>query len=259
MPMSKTSRFIFILLSNLLLCVPVMAQQPQQPQPTEKAAETVKGDTVQVAVPKLEPEKAPLLGGIAVMVDVCGLAMKGVGAKFANMEAAVRLNFKEKYFPIFEMGLGDCTREGQENNNRFSTTAPYFRVGMDYNFNKKLNGNRFFGGLRYGFTAFNYDFSNPDLIDEVWQQPVPFDIKSQHGRAQWLEVVLGVETKLWSIVRLGYNVRYRARLAQSGNDFGNPWYVPGFGRNGGSGWGGTVNLTFDVGKTARKQQKKLLP
>lgn len=257
--MLKTYRFIFTLLSSLLLCTPALGQQPQTPvNPAETAG---KNDTVQVAIPQLKPgeEKAPLLSGIAVLVDLCGLAMKGVDAKFANMEAALRLNFKEKYFPIFEMGLGDCTREGQENNNKFSTTAPYFRLGMDYNFNKKLNGNRFFGGLRYGFSTFKYDFSNPDFTDEVWQQPVPFEINGQHGRAQWLEVVVGVETKLWSIVRLGYNVRYRVRLSQSGNEWGNPWYVPGFGRNGGSGWGGTVNLTFDVGKTARKQPKTLLP
>ena len=148
--MSKTYRFISILWISLL-SHPVAAQQPQAtPQVTVETT----NDTVKVSLQSLPPEKAPLLAGAAVSVDICGLAMKGVGAKFANMEAAARINFKEKYFPLFEIGLGDCTREGQENNNLFSTTAPYFRIGMDYNFNKKLNGNRFFGGLRYGFSAF---------------------------------------------------------------------------------------------------------
>ena len=54
----------------------------------------------------------------------------------------------------------------------------------------------------------------------------------------------------------GYNVRYRLRLSQSGNEWGDPWYVPGFGRNGGTTWGGTVNLTFDVGKSARNPRKE---
>ena len=252
MPMSRTYRFISILWISLL-GHPVAAQQPQAtPQVTVETT----NDTVKVSLQSLPPEKAPLLAGAAVSVDICGLAMKGVGAKFANMEAAARINFKEKYFPLFEIGLGDCTREGQENNNLFSTTAPYFRIGMDYNFNKKLNGNRFFGGLRYGFSAFKYDFSNPDFTDEVWQQPIPFNIKDHKARAQWAEVVIGVETKLWSIVRLGYNVRYRLRLSQSGNEWGDPWYVPGFGRNGGTTWGGTVNLTFDVGKSARNPRKE---
>lgn len=253
MPMSKTYRSIFILWISLLTAS-VLAQQPQAMPEISVAS---KNDTVKVSIQPGTPEKVPLLAGVAVSVDICGLAMKGVGAKFANMEAGARINFKEKYFPIFEMGLGDCTREGQENNNQFSTTAPYFRIGMDYNFNKKMNGNRFFGGLRYGFSAFKYDFTNPDFTDEVWQQPVPFEIKDHKGRAGWMELVLGVETKLWSIVRLGYNLRYRLRLSQSGNEWGDPWYVPGFGRNGGTTWGGTVNLTFDVGKSARNQKKEI--
>ena len=62
-------------------------------------------------------EKAPLLSGIGVGVDLCGLAMKGVGARFANMEICGRVGLKEKFFPIFEMGIGDCTRNGGETTN----------------------------------------------------------------------------------------------------------------------------------------------
>lgn len=200
-------------------------------------------------------EKAPVFGGAAVSADLCGLFMKAVNAKFANMEAACRLNFKEKYFPIAELGIGDCTKEGAELNNRFSTTAPYMRVGMDYNLNKKLNGNRFFCGLRYGFSSFKFDFESPDFTDPYWNTQNDFSFKGKKDNTQWLEVVVGVETKIWSIVRFGWNIRYKSRLHQSGVEYGEPWFVPGFGRNGGTAWGGNVNLTFDVGKTAKKNVK----
>ena len=75
------------------------------------------GKPVPAQAPK--EEKAPVFGGIAV-----GFAMKGMGLKFANMEVYGRLNFLEKYYPIVELGIGDCTREGGENSNKFSTTAP---------------------------------------------------------------------------------------------------------------------------------------
>lgn len=252
MQTSKIYRYIFLLLSSLL-ATNVTAQSTANGvvQQTTTVPDTL--------VLKAKEQKTPFLGGVAVSVDMCGIIMKALDSRFANMEASARLNFKEKYFPIFEMGLGDCTREGEENNNVFSTTAPYFRVGMDYNFNKKHNGNRFFGGLRYAFTSFQYDFQNPDFTDEAWGVHSPLVLTDIKGKMQWAEIVLGVETKLWSIIRLGYNVRYRLRIKQSGNEWGDPWYVPGYGRNGGSAWGGTVNLTFDVGKTARKNNKIKLP
>ncbi len=203
-----------------------------------------------------EEEKAPLFGGVAVGADLVGLAMKGMGLKFANMEVCGRLNFKEKYYPIVELGIGDCTREGGENSNKFSTTAPYYRVGMDYNFNKKVNGNRFFGGLRYAFSSYKFDFENPDFADPVYGTSTPMKFKDLSAKKQWMEVCLGVECKLWSIVRMGWSLRYKIRLKNNTPTYGEPWYAPGFGKNGTSTWGGTVNLMFDIGKSARRNAGK---
>ena len=201
-------------------------------------------------------DEAPLFGGIAVSADLVGFSMKAFNSKFANMEVAGRLNLLEKYFPIVELGIGDCHKSGSENDNKFEVTSPYFRVGMDYNFNKKLNGNRLFGGLRYGYSKYQYDFSAPDFADEVYGTSIPLSLNDLDGRNQWLELVVGVETKLWSVVRLGWNVRYKFRLKQRASQYGDPWFVPGFGKNDGTTFGGTVNLTIDVGKTARKHIKK---
>ena len=130
----KTYRFISILLLISLLCPVAWGQSRKDNKPKEKA---------------------PLLSGVGVGVDICGLAMKAVGARFANMEVSGRIGLKEKYFPIFEIGIGECTRYGGETTNVFSTRAPYWRIGMDYNVNKKVNGNRFLVGARYGFTTYN--------------------------------------------------------------------------------------------------------
>ncbi|MCR4922209.1 MAG: DUF6048 family protein [Bacteroidaceae bacterium] len=201
-------------------------------------------------------DEAPFFGGIAVSADLVGFSMKAFSSKFANMEVAGRLNLMEKFFPIVELGVGDCHKSGSENDNKFEVTSPYFRVGMDYNFNKKLNGNRLFGGLRYGYSKYQYDFSAPDFADDVYGTSEPLSLTDLDGRNQWLELVVGVETKLWSVLRLGWNVRYKFRLKQRTSQYGEPWFVPGFGKNGGNTFGGTVNLTIDIGKTARKHIKK---
>lgn len=201
-------------------------------------------------------EKAPLLSGVAVSADIVGFAMKAVGAKFANMEVGARINLLDKFFPVAELGIGDCHREGAESHNVFSATAPYMRFGMDYNFNKKHNGNRLFGLFRYGLSSFKYDVQNDSFTDPVYGTTQSLTLNGQKATAQWLELGVGVETKLWSFVRLGWSIRYKSRLSLSCPEEGEPYFIPGFGKNDGNGWGGTVNVVFDVGKNLMKSKSK---
>ena len=193
-----------------------------------------------------------MLSGVAVSADLVGFAMKAVGAKFANMEVGARINLLDKYFPVAELGIGDCQRDGAETGNTFSATAPYMRFGIDYNFNKKHNGNRLFGIFRYGFSSFKYDIGNGAFADPVYGTTIPLQVFGEKATAQWIELGVGLETKLWSFVRLGWSIRYKKRVSMKSPDGGVPYFVPGFGKNDDNGWGGTVTLVFDVGKTVKK-------
>ena len=199
-----------------------------------------------------QQEKAPLFSGVAIGADVVGFAMKAMNAKFANMEVSARINLCDKYFPVAELGIGDSHREGAETGNTFSTTAPYLRFGLDYNFNKKHNGNRLFGIVRYGFSSFKYDIGNPTFTDPAYGTSGPLELNGQKATGHWLELGVGVETKLWSFVRLGWSIRYKKRISLTCPDEGEPYVIPGFGKNDDNCFGGTVNLVFDVGKKAKK-------
>lgn len=203
-------------------------------------------------------EKQPVLAGFAVGVDLVGPVMK-MASSWSNMEVTGRLNFKEKYFPLVEVGVGTANRDGRENNNNFSTTAMYIKAGFDYNLNKKANGNRFMLGLRYGLTSFNYDFSNPDMMDDLYQVPMPIKVKDCHGSAQWLELVAGVETKLWSFIRLGVDGRFRFSTLGRFDSHGEPWYVPGYGIWNTTNFGAEMHLMFDFGRSMKKQKVKYNP
>lgn len=205
----------------------------------------------------VEEEPRPLFGGVAATVDLVGFVMKAAGS-WANMEVGARFNFKEKYFPLVELGIGSCDRDGKTNENNYSVTAPYYRIGMDYNINKKQNGNRFFAGVRYAFTSFNYDFKNPSQTDYFYNKSIPLDLEGMHGHSQWLELVLGFETKLWSFIRLGANFRFKFKTVNDYADEGDPWFVPGFGINETSAYGATMNLAFDFGKTMKNQPPRNL-
>lgn len=199
-------------------------------------------------------EQAPIFGGVAVYADLVGPALKVFGNSHSNLEAGARLNFKEKYFPVAELGIGTCEREGADNANVFKTTAPFFRAGLDYNFNKKISGNRLFVGFRYALSNFKFDVTNAEFRDPVWNNQRPLQVMDQSSTCQWLELVVGMETKLWSIVRLGYTIRMKFMMSMSGDEMGEPYYIPGFGRNG-QPFGGTFYVAFDVGKSARSAKK----
>ena len=127
---------------------------------------------------------------------------------------------------------------------------------MDYNFNKKHNGNRFFAGLRYGFSRYNYDFTNAEFRDPVYGGSTGLDLSGQKTNMHWMEVSVGCETKLWSFIRLGWTLRFKARLSEKDTSYGSPYYAPGFGKNGATTWGGTCNLIFDIGKKVKVQETK---
>ena len=236
----RTWRFICFLTLISLACLSMQAQEQEQTQPQQ---------------PK-QKEKAPLFGGVAVSADVVGFIMKAVDAKFANMEVAARVNLLDKFFPIAELGIGDCHRQGAETGNTFSTTSPYMRFGLDYNFNKKHNGNRLFGIVRYGFSSFKYDVGTESFTDPVYGTTTPLNLNGEKATAQWLEFGAGVETKLWKFIRLGWSIRYKFRVSMKSPDGGEPYFIPGYGKNDTNGWGGTMNLVFDIGKGSFNFKKK---
>lgn len=233
----RISRYIFILQISILCwgalgCLQGVSAQNQQ---------------AKEAVDALTDKPAPVFAGVAVSVDLVGVAMKAMGSNFAQMEVAARLNFKEKFFPIFELGYGESDFESEETGNVYRTKAPYFRIGMDYNFTKNWrSGNRMFAGVRYAFSSFAYDLCVPGFTDPVWNVPVAFDYRNLGGNYHWGEVVFGIETKIWSFIRLGWDARYKYRFKGNDSRYGTPWYVPGFGKNDTSGLGGTFKVIFDI-------------
>lgn len=185
--------------------------------------------------------------GMSLSTDLAGgflASVRGIG----HYEAALRMNFRNTYFPIIELGIGTCDQTSDATQLHYTTHAPYGRIGLDYNLKKdKFSLNRVFIGFRYGFSRFNYDIAGANIVDEHWKTTIPFRYNSLSGNAHWAEMVFGLETSLWKFVHLGWSVRYCLRIAEHQAAPGRAWYVPGLGRNiGGSNFAGTFNLVFDL-------------
>ena len=188
----------------------------------------------------------PLFRGVAVSVDLVGPAEMAFG-DYGQYEAAARINLKDKYFPVVELGLGKANAEDVATKLTYKTNAPFARVGVDFNLMKnKHDIYRLLGGVRYAFTSFKYDVSSPDIVDPVWKDNVEYKAEGVECNYHWLEFAFGVDAKIWGPVRMGWSVRYRKKLFSKAGDFGTPWYVPGFGKSGSTRLGGTFNVTFEL-------------
>lgn len=192
-------------------------------------------------------DSVPFFRNVAVSVDALG-AGQLLFSDYGQYEAALRINLRDKLYPIVEIGLGTADASDEATQLSYKTSAPYFRVGCDWNLLKnKHDIYRLYGGFRYGYTTFEYDVkrSSP-LEDPVWGGTSEFMAEGVKANYHWLEGCFGVDVKLAGPIRMGWSVRYRRRLMHDEGDVGRSWYVPGYGRSGNSRIGGTFNITFEL-------------
>lgn len=193
-----------------------------------------------------EADTVALFRGIAVSADMVGLVQLAV-SDYGQLEAAMRINLKDRYFPVFELGYGKADASDVGTRLSYKTSAPYFKAGLDFNLMRnKHDAYRVYGGFRYACTFYKFDVSADGMQDPVWGDDVPFAASGVKANYHWVEGVFGVDAKLFGPVRLGWSVRYRKRIAHDDGTLGNTWYVPGYGKQGGTRLGGTFNIIFEI-------------
>lgn len=229
--------FIYVCLaatSSVLLPTVAKAQNT-----SKKAAMTAAADTV------------PMFKGLSVSYDLAGTVMRLVG-DYGQIEGALRVNLKDKYFPILELGMGLAKHETDAVTGiAAKTSAPYGRLGCDVNIAKnKHDGYRVMLGARYGFTSFKQDISGTVTVP-YWGGTVDYATQQQSISYHWAELLFSVDAKLWGPVRLGWSFRYKLKIKGDGSDGEKIWYVPGYGKDGDK-LGGTFNITVELSRKNKK-------
>ena len=194
----------------------------------------------------LQKDSVPLFRGFAVSVDIAGPLVKAM-SDYGEMEGALRINLHDQYFPIVEIGYGEADHNNEVTQISYSTKAPYFRVGCDLNLLKnKHTPNRIYGGLRYAFTSYKVDMARPEASDPLWGSPTSNENVGESCNQHWAEVVIGLDAKIFGPLHLGWNVRYKRRLAHKDCSAGKTWYVPGYGKWGDTRLGANFNVIIDI-------------
>ena len=184
--------------------------------------------------------------GFAVSFDLVGAGMAMFGDR-GQYEGALRVNLHDEWFPVVELGYGRANSEDEVTKINYKTSAPYFKVGIDRNLLKDKHGpNRLYVGLRYAYTSYKVDITRPGLTDPTWHWDSDYSILDYPCNMHWMEVGLGLDAKIWGPLHLGWSVRYKLRISHKEGDFGNTWYVPGFGGNDNGRLDATFNVIVDI-------------
>ena len=200
----------------------------------------------QVKFFSIQKDSIAFFRGFAVSFDMAGAGMLML-SDYGQYEAALRVNLHDEWFPLIEAGIGKAEHDDEVTQINYSTSAPYFKIGIDKNMLRDKHGpNRLYLGLRYGFTSYKIDITHPDFQDPYWQWDTGYSIKDAACKYHWAEIVFGVDAKIFGPLHLGWSVRYKQRRAHSEEgDWGKPWYVPGFGTYD-TKIGGTFNVIIDI-------------
>lgn len=235
----------------LLITLPLQAQGESRPATPSKDKKDAK---------KEEEVNYPFYNGISIGVDLFGIGNKVLGGDFLSSEIAVDVNLKNRFFPIVELGYGK-TDTSNDNGTTYKTSAPYLRIGLDYNIlYKKKFKNCFFIGFRYAMSSFKYDvkasalndpvyggtINNVGQEDDVWGGSLPYDHEGMKGSMSWFELCAGARAHIWKSIYMGWTVRMKYRTGSSADLFGNPWYIPGYGKYSTNTMGITYTITYKL-------------
>lgn len=226
-------------LSSLFCVLSLMAQEVT-------ARKAIQNEVAKGAVPSL-------FQGMALTVEVGSPLVHALGNDALNSEAGLRLNFKNKYFPIAELGYGKYDGTNTDTEIHYKTSAPYMRIGADINMLRdKLQENRLMVGVRAGYTNYKFDVDGPAMKDPIWGNTQPFEYKGIASDRLWMEFVAGLESEIFRHFHMGFSIRYRFKLHEKLPEAANPYFIPGFGHTD-NGFKATYNLYFDLTKKIKSK------
>ena len=240
MSISRSTVCSLLLLLSVFLAAPAVAQQRQQGQQHLSKDEQLRQRM------KAIDDSIPFFRGVQSKADLVGPIQRAVSS-YGQYEVGVRVNLKDKYFPVMELGYGSADETSDVTATHYKTSAPYGKIGVDFNIMKnKHDIYRLYAGLRGAYTNFKFDVDHPDVTDPVFGGTSPYSSHDIKANYSWLELLFGIDAKIAGPVHLGWTARYKRRLTHDDGTMGNIWYVPGYGKQGGSRLGGTFEIMIEI-------------
>ena len=223
----------YILFSSILLLTPVTLQAKEKKEKEQKETEY----------------RFFSFNGIGIQADLFGYIYPLIG-DYTYAEGAVELNIGNRLYPVAEVGYGWCDYTDETNGMHYKTASPYYKVGFDYNFFTKIDrpdpDSYIYGLIRFGWSNPRYDIDTPDITDPVWGGNASLHIADAKGSSMWGEIGAGIKVKIAKGFHMGWSIRYKFRFTDIGTSDSRMWYIPGFGINKSTCFGGSYSLIYEI-------------
>lgn len=221
--------------------------------------DTVTGKEVvdSTKIPVVPPMKYPLIYSASIGVNVWDPIMRAIGQKYGLVEFSGEFNMHNRYIPVFEFGLGQADNTPDGNNYHYrSPIAPYFRIGINYNFLYNSSPDYMaMAGIRYGFSPFSYSVEATSTGSSYWGESDVISIPSQHVTAGYFAILFNLRVRIAGPVYVGWAFSYHSILHESNTPHGKPWYIPGYGTRT-SAISGAFSVTYTLDLSGRQRKKK---
>ncbi len=185
--------------------------------------------------------KIPFLTGLRVEADVSPVVGFISGSDIYQYEAAVQFYIRNRYYPVFEMGVSGADRISNSGI-RYYGNGTFQRVGIDFNMLRPKEGskptnNMLLVGARLGFSNFDYRLENIYISDPYWKTDETRTVIMNNQSKVWFEIVAGIRVEIVKNVFIGWNFRFRNLFGYDEPGNYKPLHVPGYGLNTEGVWG----------------------
>jgi len=241
--MKYTSR----LLSSLLVVLWAMNLQAQD----KKQAKPQTQDSVTIKTSRY---------GLRVGIDLFKLSRSFYEKDYKGLEVVGDYRLTKNYYLAGEIGNENKTVDDERLN--FTTKGTYFRVGFDYNLYENWLDmeNKVFVGMRYGVSTFSQTLNSYQIYtrSDYFNESTPIEPGTKYGglSAQWIEIVAGVNAKVFNNFYVGFSLRANKLMSNKKPDNFDNLYIPGFHRtydgDFGVGFNYTVSYFFPIYKTKKE-------
>lgn len=185
--------------------------------------------------------------GLRVGIDLFKLSRSFYEKDYKALEIVGDYRLTKKYYLAGELGNENKTVDDDRLN--FTTKGTYFRVGFDYNMYENWLDmeNKVFIGMRYGVSTFSQTLNSYKTYNAhpyFEDAPVTYPRETTSGlTAQWLEVVVGVNAKVFNNFYVGFSFRMNNLISNKKPDNFDNLYIPGFNRTYNGNFGAGFNYT----------------
>lgn len=188
-------------------------------------------DSVALAQPKAVGNIYPLLDAVNIGVDLMPAVGRAFGQKQGLGGIWARLSFHNRFFVAVEAGMSNANSRPEGMNYTYkSPVAPYFKVGLDYNFFYNSNSDyQVYFLARYGVSRFSYSLDGLELTNSYWDITESPAMPTQTTTNGFIQIGAGIHVKLWGPIAVGWNFKYQRVVHHSAEKYGAPWSVPGMG------------------------------